>query len=132
METQPDEEITKIYLSYINTAKSLQKGSMKKALPYSLTGLALLLGGFSSIFWAGYKAMANCIFWGIGLGLVVSTIGLISQTRWQKAEISRISHTKPGFEIFFKQVWKRYWPKQMVTGKKLEEFMELIGRKETG
>jgi hypothetical protein len=124
-----DTEIEQIYLDYLSEAKFLQKGSLDKVLPFLILGAVFLCGGISSILWAGYRTMPTLIFLGIVTSLVIEIVGIIIQTRWLKEQTARIAQTRTGFPEFLKFYNRRWWPKQMVTDKKYDQFLEIIGRK---
>jgi DNA-binding CsgD family transcriptional regulator len=119
--------VEQLYMDYLQTAKTLQKKSTKQIYPYLILGGVFLCGGLSSIFWAGFRTLANLIFWGVVLSLVIDVVGIFVQTKWQNDEAARIAQSKPGFAKFFKLFRQWRWPKQMPKGKEYDKFVALIG-----
>ena len=54
----------------------------------------------------------------------------IKAQRSTRKEADKIALSKPGFQEFYKLFCKGdYWPYNMVTGKKYDEFLSILGRK---
>jgi|GEM_PF-5383335 len=127
-----DQEIERIYADYRNAADQLRKGSLSKVRPYLIVAGVIFLGGISSLLWAGVKTMANLIFWGIALSLVVEIVGIIVQTSWVKGEMEYLSRTRPGFGDFVKLFNRRWWPVTLEPGEKTDKFLAIIQRTNPG
>ena len=127
MSSQPGQVIEEVYMDYLQTANTVRKEVMGQVRPYFIVAGVFLCGGASSIFWAGIETMANLIFWGIALGLIIEFVGMFYQNKWLREEAARIARTKPGFDKFIRISG---WPKKMVTGKKYEKFLEIASLSE--
>ncbi len=127
MDHSPDiQEIEKIYQVYRNTAIRIKKEVGRQTLPLSILGLICMLGGISSVFWAGYRTSANLWCWGTALGIFFSLIALIVQLSNANKRASQVA--KPGFMAFFKKFNTWGAPKTVSNSSYLETFKQLIGK----
>jgi hypothetical protein len=137
MNSQPGQEIENSYMDYLQEATRIFKEQQRIVLPYIVVALVLFLISGASCF-AGLFAVISSragswLFWlGLIIAPVVSVVGANKAKKHAGEEASKAARSKPGFEEFFKLFYsRRWWPKQMVTGQKYEQFLTIIGRKES-
>ena len=141
-ETSANQETENIYMDYLQESVRVFKIQQRTAIQYMavalvvfvISGASCYAGLFapSSLGYTGVR-IASWAFW---LGLIVATaIVVVGATKAKKQayeEAAKITQSKPGFDEFFKLHYtRRWWSKQMVTGKKYEQFLSIIGRKES-
>lgn len=137
MGSQIGQEVEKVYMDYLQESQRIFKEQQRVYVPYMIVALVLFLVSGASCF-AGLSATisprtGSWLFW---IGLIVATIiGVIGANKakaYANDEASKSATNKSGFDEFFKlYYYRRWWPKQMVTGQKYNKFVEIIGKKES-
>ncbi|MDI7276549.1 MAG: hypothetical protein QME94_11265 [Anaerolineae bacterium] len=143
MVSQSSGDIEDIYFDYLREARRILKEQRRVAAPYAAVALALLFGGPAIAFAAllsppsgslWVRAASWALWIGIAAGAIVSLVGGRRAKRHASEQAGRAAETRPGFLEFFRLVYSSplgwgYWPRRMVTGKKYERFLSIIGRK---
>ncbi len=136
MSSRSVQEIEKIYMDYLQESKRIFKEYQRAYLPYAVAALVVLLVSGASCLSASSSlgpSGARTAFWlGLIIAGVVFVVGANKAKKHASEEASKTAKSKPGFEEFFRlHLLYHRWPKQMVTGKKYEQFLSIIGRKES-
>ncbi|MBM3181147.1 MAG: hypothetical protein FJZ86_12430 [Chloroflexi bacterium] len=124
-------EIEKTYMEYLGKANEVFKIQQKVYLPYAVSGLLLFGIGGSAFFWASPQNALWMFSAGLVTGIVDTTVGTLTARKKVLAEANAVetSLKLPGFSEFFKLFYhRRWWPNQMVTGEKYQQFLSIIGR----
>lgn len=125
-------EIEKTYMEYLRKANEVFKIQQKVYLPYAISGLLLLGIGGSAFFWAPPQNALWMFLTGLVAGIVDTTVGTVTARKKVLAEAGAVETALklPGFNEFFKLfINRRWWPNQMVTGEKYQQFLSIIGKK---
>ncbi|MEL7658690.1 MAG: hypothetical protein AAGU75_22600 [Bacillota bacterium] len=136
-----EQEIEKLYFTYLEEAKRVREVYLHAYLPFMWVGLAVMaisitaiVIGFTSLGKMGYAEMKtlSCTFWiGLPVAFVIAIIGLATAKKRANEVLAEVDPAMIGFQEFYDLHFsKRYWPKEMVSGKKLERFLSIINRKE--
>jgi hypothetical protein len=131
------QDIEKTYFRYLEEAKRVRGVYLHAYLPYMWTGLAMIaislvaiIIGFASLGSASYGKMESlsCIFWlGLPISFIIVIIGMSAAKKRAHESLVEVDPALTGFQEFYNLHFsKRYWPKEMVIGKKLERFLEII------
>jgi len=133
---EPTLKIEQIYFEYCTEAIRIRKIYMDIILPYMFAALLLLIISIAA-FWTGITSSSisylgakrsSYIFWlGLLAGIIVECIGWRQAKKKMDAAVRQSSQSMTGFVEFYRlHNQRRWWPKEMVSGKKYDRFTEII------
>jgi hypothetical protein len=127
MSTQSDGDLKTIYNDYLNEATRVKKERNRR---FSLYRLAMFIGIIMMLASVLGGVPPTTFWWGVIVAGIAFVVALVMANRYAVKEVAKTAQSKPGFTEFNKLFSKpNYWPNELVTGEKYNQFLSLLGRK---